>query len=72
MIEFDLTLTRDGELVLMHDVTSNRTTISTGRLLDLDLATLRELDAGTGKHPRFAGTRIPTFVHTHEFGEKQA
>ena len=62
MIEFDLALTRDGELVLMHDVTVNRTTDGTGRVLDLDLATLRQLDAGTWKNPRFAGTRIPTFA----------
>lgn len=62
MIEFDLALTRDGELVLMHDVTVNRTTNGTGRVLDLDLATLRQLDAGAWKHARFAGTRIPTFA----------
>jgi glycerophosphoryl diester phosphodiesterase len=62
MIEFDLALTRDGELVLMHDITVNRTTNGTGRVLDLDLATLRQLDAGSWKHARFAGTRIPTFA----------
>jgi glycerophosphoryl diester phosphodiesterase len=62
MIEFDLALTRDGELVLMHDATVNRTTNGTGRVLDLDLATLRQLDAGAWKHARFTGTRIPTFT----------
>jgi glycerophosphoryl diester phosphodiesterase len=62
MVEFDLALTRDGELVLMHDATVNRTTNGRGRVLDLDLAAIRQLDAGAWKHPRFAGTRVPTFA----------
>jgi glycerophosphoryl diester phosphodiesterase len=62
MIELDLALTRDGELVLMHDATVDRTTNGRGRVLDLDLPALKQLDAGAWKHPRFAGTRIPTFA----------
>lgn len=62
MIEFDLALTRDGELVLMHDTTVNRTTNGRGKVLDLDLAEIRKLDAGTWKDARFAGTRVPTFA----------
>lgn len=61
MVEFDLALTRDGELVLMHDRTVDRTTDGKGRVSDLTLAELRKLDAGGWKHPRFAGTRVPTF-----------
>lgn len=62
MIEFDLALTRDGELVLMHDTTVNRTTNGRGKVLDLDLAELRKLDAGSWKDARFAGTRVPTLA----------
>lgn len=62
MIEFDLALTRDGEFVLMHDATVNRTTNGRGRVLELDLAAIRRLDAGSWKHPRFAGTRVPTLA----------
>jgi glycerophosphoryl diester phosphodiesterase len=61
MIELDLALSRDGVLVLMHDVTVDRTTDGRGKVLDLTLAELKRLDAGAWKHPRFAGTRVPTF-----------
>lgn len=62
MIEFDLILSQDGVLVLMHDTTVDRTTDGKGRVADLTLAQLKTLDAGVRKHARFAGTRIPTFA----------
>lgn len=62
MIEFDVQLTRDGALVLMHDATVDRTTDGRGKVADLSLAELQKLDAGMRKDPRFAGTRVPTFV----------
>ncbi len=64
MIEFDVQLTRDGALVLMHDPTVDRTTNGKGKVSDLTLAELRSLDAGTRMNERFAGTRIPTFEET--------
>jgi len=45
-VESDLYLTRDGELVLIHDPTVDRTTDGSGRVAELDLAELRRLDAG--------------------------
>lgn len=62
MVEIDLALTRDGEFVLMHDPTVNRTTDGQGAVRDFDLAALRKLDAGRWKDPRFAGTRVPTLA----------
>ncbi len=62
MIELDLALTRDGEFVLMHDATVDRTTNGRGRVRDLDLAAIRQLDAGAWKDARFSGTRVPTFA----------
>lgn len=62
MIEFDLILSQDGVLVLMHDATVDRTTNGKGRVADLTLAQLRSLDAGAKKDARYAGTRIPTFA----------
>jgi glycerophosphoryl diester phosphodiesterase len=64
MIEFDLRLTRDGALALMHDAKVDRTTDGTGRFSDMTLDELRRLDAGVRKDARFAGTRIPTFDET--------
>ncbi len=64
MIEFDVQLSRDGALVLMHDDTLDRTTDRQGRVADFTLSELRQADAGIRKDARFAGTRIPTFEET--------
>ena len=60
-IEFDLHLSKDGRLVVIHDNTVDRTTNGTGRVADLTFAELRALDAGAWFAPEFEGTRIPTF-----------
>jgi glycerophosphoryl diester phosphodiesterase len=62
MVEFDIAITRDGTLVLMHDATVNRTTDGMGKVIDLTLAELKQLDAGVKTGARFAGTRVPTLV----------
>ncbi|QPP09976.1 glycerophosphodiester phosphodiesterase [Streptomyces bathyalis] len=54
VIELDLHLSKDGELVVMHDADVSRTTDGSGAISDFTLAQLRELDAGQGE-------RIPTF-----------
>ena len=61
-LEIDLHMSKDGHIVMMHDHTVDRTTNGTGRVRDLTLAELKELDAGSWKGEQFAGTRIPTFV----------
>lgn len=61
-LEFDLHMTRDGEIILMHDHKVDRTTDGTGLIRDYSLAEIKKLDAGAWKDPRFAGTRVPTFV----------
>ena len=61
MIEFDVQLTSDGALVLMHDATVDRTTNGHGKVSDLTLAEIKALDAGSEMGPAFAGTRVPTF-----------
>jgi glycerophosphoryl diester phosphodiesterase len=45
MLELDVSATRDGKLVVMHDWTVDRTTNGTGYLTDLTLAQVRRLDA---------------------------
>ena len=60
MIEFDVALTKDGELVLMHDHTIDRTTNGEGRIEDWLLVDLKKLDAGSWKSSRFTGEQIPT------------
>ena len=61
-LEFDVQESADGELVVIHDDTVNRTTDGTGEVAGLALAALGGLDAGTWFGPRYAGERIPTFA----------
>ena len=65
-VEFDLKSTSDGELVVMHDDTVDRTTDGSGRVMQLSLAEIRELDAGSWKGSEFAGARVPTFAEAVE------
>lgn len=59
MIECDAHLSRDGQLVVMHDDTLERTTDGHGRVRDLSWAELSRVDAGVRAGPEFAGTPIP-------------
>lgn len=59
-IETDLHLTRDSQLVAIHDDTLDRTTNASGLVTSYTLAELRRLDAGAWFGPEFAGQRIPT------------
>jgi glycerophosphoryl diester phosphodiesterase len=60
VIEFDVQLSSDGQVVVIHDQTVDRTTDGTGRVSRLPLATLRELDAGAWFSEKFRGEHIPT------------
>ncbi|MDX3093257.1 glycerophosphodiester phosphodiesterase family protein [Streptomyces sp. ME01-24h] len=53
-IELDLHLSKDGALIVMHDVKVDRTTDGSGPIGDFTLDELRGLDAGHGE-------RIPVF-----------
>jgi glycerophosphoryl diester phosphodiesterase len=53
MIEVDVRACGDGELVIIHDETLDRTTNGSGRVRGLTLEELRRLDAGKGE-------KIPT------------
>lgn len=46
VLELDIHLTRDGEVVVMHDATLDRTTNGTGPVRDRTYAELEQLDAG--------------------------
>jgi len=60
MIELDVRMTKDGELILLHDDTLDRTTNGKGNVSDFNLAEVKRLDAGAWKDSKFTGTRIPT------------
>ena len=66
VLEMDLRATVDGEIVVMHDATVDGTTDGSGRVDQMTLAEIRELDAGyrfdaPGQFPhRGQGLTVPT------------
>lgn len=60
VVEVDLRLTRDGEVVLLHDPTVDATTNGTGYVHQMTLRELKRLDAGSWKGEAYRGERIPT------------
>lgn len=68
MLEMDVRLTRDGEVVVIHDATVDRTTDGTGAVESFTLEELHRLDAGyrfvdpEGRTSfRGQGVRVPRF-----------
>jgi glycerophosphoryl diester phosphodiesterase len=60
MFEFDVKLSADGVLVLMHDSTLERTAGAVGPLAARSFGELACLDAGRWHSARYAGEGIPT------------
>lgn len=59
-VEGDFYLTRDGEVVCIHDKTTGRTAGEDVVVAEATLAELKALDVGQWKGPQFAGEKIPT------------
>jgi len=73
MFEYDIHMTKDGQLVVIHDETVGRTTNGVGKVNELTLAEVQVLDAGYhftdegGKHSyRESGVYIPTVAEVFE------
>ncbi len=65
-IELDAKLTADGHVVVIHDQTIDRTTKETGRVGNMSLAELIELDAGSHFDVAYEGEPIPTLEQVFE------
>jgi glycerophosphoryl diester phosphodiesterase len=59
-VELDARLTLEGEVVVIHDGTLERTTDGAGPVGATSLADLRARDAGSHFDPSYRGERIPT------------
>jgi len=59
-IEFDVHLSKDGHVVVIHDFDLATTTNGQGSVRTKTLTELKDLDAGRWFDPVFAGQRIPT------------
>ena len=61
-IELDVHLSQDGQVVVLHDETLDRTTDGSGFVHEWTLADLQQLDAGSWFDPAFSGQRIPSLA----------
>ncbi|MBR2836033.1 MAG: glycerophosphodiester phosphodiesterase [Coriobacteriales bacterium] len=59
-IELDVQETLDGEIVIIHDETLDRTTTGSGYVKDHTLSELLQLEASAAMHEEYPGMRIPT------------
>ncbi len=68
VMEIDVRLSRDGEVIVIHDERVDRTCNARGRVLDMGLAELKKLDAGyhftdmEGRSYRGNGTQLLTLA----------
>ncbi len=73
-LELDVHLTRDGEVVVIHDATVDRVTDGSGAVAGMTLEEVRRLDAGNSFSPdggqtfpyRGRGVRISTLAEVYE------
>ena len=65
-IELDVHLTRDRELVVIHDSAVDRTTNGLGRVAQMTLSEIKALDAGSWFAAEYSGERILTLTETFE------
>lgn len=61
-IEGDFYLSKDHQIVCIHDKTTGRTAGKDLPVAETPFAELRKLDVGSWKSPRYAGERIPTLA----------
>lgn len=61
-VEIDVHLTRDRQVVAIHDDSLLRTSQADVAVRDLTLAELQSYDVGAWKFPEFAGERVPTLA----------
>jgi glycerophosphoryl diester phosphodiesterase len=66
MIELDVHLSKDGQVVVIHDDTLNRTTNGKGKVASYTLNELKQLDAGSWFESQFSREWIPTLKEVLE------
>jgi glycerophosphoryl diester phosphodiesterase len=65
-VELDVKLSADGEVVVSHDPSVDRTTDGHGRISELKMSELSRLDAGVSFSEAFRGTRLPRLEEVFE------
>jgi glycerophosphoryl diester phosphodiesterase len=67
MIELDVRLSKDEEVIVLHDRTLQRTSTGNGAARQYTLEELKQFDAGSWFHPSFSRERIPTLREIFQF-----
>lgn len=67
MFEYDVKLSKDNVLFLLHDDDVDRTTNGKGPAAAMTYAELAALDAGSWHSAQFAGQRLPTLEQVAQF-----
>ena len=62
LLEMDVRETKDGQLVIMHDMNIGRTTTGRGDVAALTLQEIQQFDAGSKFDAKFAGEKAPAFA----------
>ncbi len=65
-VELDVHITRDGQPVVIHDATVDRTTNGKGAVAALTLEEIKALDAGSWFAEPFEGEQVPTLDEVFE------
>jgi glycerophosphoryl diester phosphodiesterase len=65
-IELDVTLSRDGVPVVIHDDKVDRTTNGHGPIQQMTLAQIKQLDAGGWFNQKYCDEKIPTLAQVFE------
>lgn len=72
MIELDVHPTRDGELAVLHDVTTGRTTSRDVAVQDMTLDQVTSLDAGAWFDASYSGQTIPSLQQVLHWARSRA
>lgn len=71
-IEIDVQLSKDEQLVVIHDLTLERTTSGKGKVLDYPIAELKKLSAGSWFSLGFQNERIPLLEEVLKWATKNS
>ena len=62
LVELDVQESSDGQVLVAHDADLMKVSGNPASIWDTDAATLRAIDIGTYKDPRYAAERVPTLA----------
>jgi glycerophosphoryl diester phosphodiesterase len=65
-IEFDVSLSSDNQVMVIHDGSVNRTTNGKGKVANLSMSEMQKLDAGSKFSEKYTGEKIPTLINVFE------